>query len=216
MARHAPLRSSQKEPSAAVDGAHPERPMPKFKGRATPRYGAWKEDPERTVDRITARSHRAPARGVIAEWGGQPRLLRKPGQRNITMFPAGCSAGPRSPDFVTPAVCGAGRGAPFELGHGPLRTRTTVGGAGLPLDVPARGVARHGWRASSPQGCALQRPRGGTSKGSPVPVMTARARSGVSTRWRPPRTVARPRASPPPPRRRGACRAARVRAASPC
>ncbi len=31
MARHAPLRSSRKEPDAVVDGAHPERPMPKFR-----------------------------------------------------------------------------------------------------------------------------------------------------------------------------------------
>ena len=33
-------------------------------------------------------------------------------------------------------------GSPSELWHGPLRTRTAVGGAGLPSDVPARGVAR--------------------------------------------------------------------------
>jgi hypothetical protein len=40
MARHAPLRSSRKEPDAVVDGAHPERPMPKLDGRATPRSRA--------------------------------------------------------------------------------------------------------------------------------------------------------------------------------
>ncbi len=45
MARHAPLRSSRKEPSAAVDGAHPERPMPKFKGRATPRSSDMNRKP---------------------------------------------------------------------------------------------------------------------------------------------------------------------------
>ena len=158
--------------------------------------------------------HPRPRRDRGVGWSAA--LLRKPGQRNITRSPAGCSVGPRSQALGTPKVRGACRGDRLRLLMLPLRACTTVGGAVLPSDVPARGVARHGWRASSSQGCALQRPRGGTSEGSPVPVMTARARSGVSTRWRPPRTAARPRASPPPPRRRGACRAARARAASPC
>jgi hypothetical protein len=45
MARHAPLRSSRKEPDAVVDGARPERPMPKFDGRATPRAGTSEGSP---------------------------------------------------------------------------------------------------------------------------------------------------------------------------
>ena len=63
---------------------------------------------------------------------------------------------------------GAGRGATSELRCMPLRVRTVDGGTGRPADVPARGVARHGWRASSPQGCALRRPREGPSAGRPV------------------------------------------------
>ncbi len=45
MARHPPLRSSRKEPDAVVDGARPERPMPKFDGRATPRAGTSEGNP---------------------------------------------------------------------------------------------------------------------------------------------------------------------------
>jgi len=39
MARHAPLRSSRKEPDAVVDGAHPERPTRSSTGAPRPAPG---------------------------------------------------------------------------------------------------------------------------------------------------------------------------------